>query len=333
MTGRLARVLLLAGLVFGGGSIARAAQIARIDVDEAVLLESPRAESQALVKLRKGEYIVVSNYPYEGYYKARSQSGEVGFVSTQNVFIIRDPEFLKKHLKQSPETRSLERDHTLVEDPRTGEIRTVVPVGHNDWKVALLGGMTLFPASAINTAGGTAGFIYGFHFGLELGVPLNERFAVLLRAESLSKSLRILRSSDGVHTHTYKGSSFPVAAGIEWRVLHESGKFWVNLSALAGAGFSTSFSSYQVDVAKTALWEGTALTWMAKGDIGFRFADRWLVFFEAGYRSLATAAITGTGDTTANGDFQDTTVNPAVWKTFAVDYSGFFVSLGGAFYF
>ena len=76
----IAAIAFVAGFA-AGATGAWAAQPARVDVDGVTLTEGPMKTSRTLAKLHKGQALAVSNYPTQGFYKARTSEGTVGWVS------------------------------------------------------------------------------------------------------------------------------------------------------------------------------------------------------------------------------------------------------------
>ena len=62
-----------------------AAQPARVEIDGAKLSEGPGKSTRTLEKLHKGQALAVSNYPTQGYYKARTAEGNVGWVPVDSL--------------------------------------------------------------------------------------------------------------------------------------------------------------------------------------------------------------------------------------------------------
>lgn len=67
--------------------VAQAAQVGRVIVDQAALHEFPQEGSAILARIPKDTQVTVSNVPTSGFYKARIQSGQVGWISGNDLFV------------------------------------------------------------------------------------------------------------------------------------------------------------------------------------------------------------------------------------------------------
>ncbi|MDR3607381.1 MAG: SH3 domain-containing protein [Oligoflexia bacterium] len=66
-------------------SSAFAAQNAVVDADNLPLLDGPQKGANVIRRLKKGMHLQVSNYPTEGYYKARTPEKQIGWVGADSL--------------------------------------------------------------------------------------------------------------------------------------------------------------------------------------------------------------------------------------------------------
>lgn len=66
---------------------AHAAQVGKVIVDQASVHEYPQENSRVIAKVPKDEQVTVSNVPTQGFYKARVKSGQVGWISGNEIFV------------------------------------------------------------------------------------------------------------------------------------------------------------------------------------------------------------------------------------------------------
>jgi hypothetical protein len=90
-------IFFLAGPCFG----ARLGKIKSVEVD---LYESPSQSSKSLSHLRAGQFVAASNLPTRGFFKVRSASGVVGWITGDAI------EFNFRTSSMSIEEKDLERE-------------------------------------------------------------------------------------------------------------------------------------------------------------------------------------------------------------------------------
>lgn len=78
---RLLMCLICLFSLFGASEL-WSAQLGRVDVEDAPVLETPTSDAKVLEKLKKGVALAASDIPTQGYYKVRTPSGIVGWVSS-----------------------------------------------------------------------------------------------------------------------------------------------------------------------------------------------------------------------------------------------------------
>lgn len=82
------RLAVVFGLVMAvSGPKALAAQVGKVIVDQAELHEYPQSGSKVLARIAKDTQVTVSNAPTEGFYKARTATGQIGWISGNDLFV------------------------------------------------------------------------------------------------------------------------------------------------------------------------------------------------------------------------------------------------------
>ena len=67
------------------GFAAKAAQVGQVVVEEAHVYQYPQSGSKVIANLKRGETVPVSNLPTEGFFKAKLSSGEMGWLSGNDI--------------------------------------------------------------------------------------------------------------------------------------------------------------------------------------------------------------------------------------------------------
>jgi hypothetical protein len=83
-----ARVLVFL-FVFSGNAFS--AQVAIVDTDNTPLLDGPQKKANVIQKLKKDVRLDISNYPTEGFYKARTRDHVIGWVSADSLDLQKSP--------------------------------------------------------------------------------------------------------------------------------------------------------------------------------------------------------------------------------------------------
>ena len=307
---------------------AHAAYPARVDVDETPLYQFPKEDAEVLKTLRQGEALAISNYPTQGYYKARTIDGDVGWVKADVLIIYERGEASAEGQPQVRVQDDQIDGKAQPRDPRGPRVDPRVEEAPRAsarvyrWQLRALVGMDFFPMTAINDQLGDAYMTNAVHGGGEGMYRIVDAAWVVLRAEYLFKT--VVAKSGGNQFEFY-ASSLPVYAGIELNVL-EGENLSLGLGLLGGLGLGTSFSSTASGQNKPNVTEysGTALSALVRGIASWHLTSWLNLFAEAGYRYLATTAASPTKSGNGNGIF----VTAGKEAKLSVDMSGLDVSAG-----
>lgn len=313
--------------------VAQAAQLGQIDADSAKIYRLPQGDAEIVTTVKKGDYLTVSNYPYEGYYKVRTTKGEVGFIDTNDIYVIRDPEVLRKvlhHNKQAPQIRRDEPQVDLPTKPdREGRLGIKGPI-----HASLYGGLTLFPWSEFQTATSVTNYTGSLDFGGEVHFPVSRDFTFGIRMDIMTKGF-VIKDSGGSTTHNLSSGAIPLMLGFGWRATpaDASSKFRVFVAAMGGVSFNTSFSSQDVTIASDNVTTYSALGIAALGkvEVAYMLSRALGLKLEGGYRFLRTTGAVTASPASASGNTYLQSGGSTI--TMILNYSGFEVGGGAVFYF
>jgi hypothetical protein len=298
-----------------------AARNARIDADVAEVREGPGAGYNASFKLKKGSPVVVSNVPTEGYYKARTANGMIGWIAAEALIVAEaepetpSPDADEPKKKEPPKKKLLDPD----EDPFTAARRKGRHV-----QVRGFGGMNFYNSADANALLKFDGLKNGYGYGGELGIRLYKDFWLVGRGERLFKALT---GSDTKTNASYKFSfdSIPLTGGFQLGLFDEDGITGA-MVLLGGMGTKTQLSCTDAAGNVVVLGGGNYLTGIAKLNIGFELSRVFGIFAEAGYRYLKTPAVIPGVDNDAGTIFKSN----GSFVPISLDMSGFMASGGVA---
>jgi len=104
-------------LCFGfWGTAALAAQFGKVIVDSANVLEFPNGGAKPISALKRNSVLQVSNVATEGFYKVRLPSGDIGWVSGNDIFVMQSDPSAGTPRPGPVETKSEEAPKAPIED-------------------------------------------------------------------------------------------------------------------------------------------------------------------------------------------------------------------------
>ncbi len=316
MTGRLAAIVvwvvfLCGGLVWTSG--AWAARPGRVDVEGAEVYEGPGSSFKVVDKLPKGTPLAVSNVATEGFFKVRTPSGAVGFMSAEVLV-----------MNETPAGAPPADTGPFSEIPSTTVAAREAPT-RKYVRFRFLGGLNFFSVGDVNTLFNFDELKLGFHGGMEFNLLLKSDIALVVRFERIFKTVV---ATDSVSRKSFQLdlNSTPVTTGVEL-LLSKDKKFFTQFVILGGLGIQTGLTS-------TALNEGApnltgyldhAFTAMAKINGNWTLNKTWFFFGELGYRVLKTRTMASPG---VAGAGQEAFKANNVFVPIALDLSGPFAGFG-----
>lgn len=307
-----------------------AARPGRIDVEGAELFEGPGRGYSVLEKLARGTPVAASNYPTEGFYKVRTGSGLVGWVSIDSIVIddLPDPIEPSKQPLNTPSTAD-------PSNPWRGKSPTAT---HADYfrnrryshflRVRALGGLSFFQADELNSFLSFGGLKNGMHVGGEVNFRFTRDIAMVVRVERMSKEIAG-RDSTTDMVFQMDLSAIPIMTGLEITLTEES-NFSSYFGIMAGIGLSTSLSSTIVGRENaTTTFLSHNFTGLGRLLLAYHLTKTTHFFVEAGYRLLRTQPQIPS----STGDGKEIWQRGGTFQPLSIDLSGVISSVGVALHF
>jgi hypothetical protein len=241
-----------------------AARPARILTQTAEVFEEPAGDSTVLENLPFDTGVAVSNEPTEGFYKVRTPSGKVGWISGTVLQLE----------GEAPETSASPERATGLQDP----------FSNARLRVSLMGGGVFSDWVDMNVLFGTTGVTTLVQAGAEIEWRFAPRFGLLLRGDWQS-STRVISDLETGANFTVVSSSLPLLLGLN-AVLVKSSRFELGLGGLLGVSPLTWMSTEELPntsgadptVASTLGFVG-----QARLSAALQVVSRFAVVFEGGW--------------------------------------------------
>jgi hypothetical protein len=276
-----------------------AARVAVIDSDEAVLLETPNRAGKILEKLKQGDEVAASNLPVEGFFKVRTQSGILGWMS-EEVLELRPPPI-------SPPTEGGEEPP--AKDPLKKKV--IQQEVHQRVRFRGFGGYNYFNLNGIVTSVSISQLAY---FGGEFTYLISPGFGIILRGERITQNINL---TDAATSNLYQigMGSTPITVGPEFGIV--GNKLAVHFSMLGGIGFNSLLQATgTTDSTSGMVSASLPFTAIVKADLTWQFSRVLGLFAEGGFRYLHATDIGPTGN------------SPILQPLSALDFRGPFLGAG-----
>ena len=210
--------VLFLGVSFMNANFAIAAKPAKIIKDAINVFEKPKSDSSVISSIPKDVTIQVSNNPTNGYYKARTPEGKIGWIAESD----------------------LETSAPVKTEPgktETVQAKEISPKSASPFSLLVMGGMQVlnnggFPAEISTTNAST-----GFGGTLELHYKFKDHLILAGKAEYFSSS-SAQTPSTGV-TQEFKFSTLPLMAGVIVVPIRKE-KYKIGLGLFGGVSLMTS---------------------------------------------------------------------------------------------
>ena len=263
--------------VWASSSIAYAARTAVLN-EPADLYEKPDKKSTVLDKIVKGEPVVASNIPLQGFYKIRTRNGTIGWILEDALALgpMPSPEEIQQSQEQAPQPSR----RTASEDKARDQPEEKAPKTES-FRLRILGDLNFFSASGVVT---NYVLTQAFSLGGEISMPVFKDFSVVLRMEKLSSSTPLINAANGDTVQINVGG-LPIMGGLEYNLL--SGPVMtVHVAAFVGYSLQTELQAS--DLTNSAVVDGVSSGFTALGKVDFTLQVSSLIslFAEAGYRLL-----------------------------------------------
>jgi hypothetical protein len=310
-------ILIFISLFFGVGIVhVWAARPGVVNVDEIEVRESPSDRAKVLETLHRGDVVQASNHSVSGYYKSRTQSGIIGWISKEGV-----------HLEDPISTDTFFGEYHFPDDfPSPQKTLRKIEKGNARFRrtVQLRGfaGINLFSAGSVIP---NYVLTQGFEYGGELEISVTPKLDFVIRTEKIFKGYLL---TDGLSSRDFRVdiSSQPVMIGVQGK-LYRASRFLLEASLLGGLGLNTGIqstvSSATVPSTTTASFSGHNLTFLGKIDVSWQFSRRFGTFFETGYRYLNSSAFDPPRSTGSGADILE--------PGFSLNLSGLMLAMGLTF--
>ena len=312
-------ILLLIALMLSFPAFA--AQYGKVVVDQANVYEFPQARSKVVGKAMKDEVMVVSNIATEGFYKVRTSTGDLGWVSGNDMFVAKVLENNTPIPEVStPATTPAGPGAKARETPIPTEDTTPSYVEHS--RVIFAGGM-----HSLSYAGTPDGFNgktlnLGWDGLAECQFKIAKILFWAVRAEFLTATSGPLLMGSGI-THDLSYSSIPVQIGFQISPI-TARRFRFGMGVYAGAAYST-IGIHQTYTTRTGVdgpdFHSLDPTATANFQMNIGLSDHAGIFFEGAYRYEKSAVAPSDVFLGGTGLFQGI-------NSFQVDYSGIIGRVG-----
>ncbi len=297
----------LIGLLVCFGSTAMAAQLGKVIVDSANVLEYPNAGAKVVSSVKKNSVLQVSNLATEGFYKVRLPSGDLGWVSGNDVFVspaesAKSPQFSESKEEQ-PEKK---REKIADEDDFWGD-KTRIQLGFG-LKYTVYGGLTDYFTG-----------LEDMNYGQTISVELQRKWFYLLYW-ALRVELNTAKSGDQQISATtvqrINEFSIPIQLGIMIHPIHTR-KFRIGLGAYAGASVVnyTEIEQEVSSVSNSVKYSSIDPVGSGVVQVSYGLTKALAIFGEFDYRYHVT------------GEQSPTTVLGTI-PGFQIDYSSYFMKMG-----
>jgi hypothetical protein len=325
--------------------LAHAARPARVDVDETPLFQSLSPDSDLVRKLPQGARLVVSNLPIQGFYKARTAEGEVGWVNVKAIELLEapSPEEVKKWEKKRKEAKveyegrvdegDDEIDSRSDRKPRLFDVRSEKSTArwlkrpNEKWMVTVFHGTTYLSMEDMRKQTGLDLPKIATQWAFELQYQHKKTWMPLLfRMEYVNWSNVVVDSSHRVYR--LEASSAPLMGGVKFE-LNEEGPLFLDFAVLLGVSPKQSFTVTALSQADPNVLSMSAPAFSAliKFDARYELSEDWAIAAELGYRSLKSGKATYTeGDSSTGGASLLSEGGSLVTQN--IDLSGLIASIG-----
>ncbi len=206
------------------GHSALAAQIGKIVVDEASVYEFPQRSAKVVGKLPKGAEQTVSNLPTDGFFKTKLSTGDIGWISGNDILVGTGG----APASSKPKAPGAKRREIVSEDEispnRFKADKYRIQLGYGFQNLAYGGLSSQFQK--------TVDLNYGKSFGIEIQRMISESLHWAFRAEMYSSKTgtQDLGSST---TQTLEQYSIPIQLGLIYSPIY-SKRFRLGLGAYFG---------------------------------------------------------------------------------------------------
>ncbi len=291
--------------------LASAAQFATVGDGGAVVFEGPTPESRTLSRLELGDRVSAANVPIQGYFKVRTRSGQIGWISTQSlVFAIPQQEIGKEAV--SPPSTVLR-----------AEVSEPAPVARSA-RFKFFGGGGSAGLTDVDALLGETGLSLTRGVGAEVGYSLSPTVAFVFRAE-YQYSQSVVRDEVTLKSYDHAVSSIPMMAGFEFQISRSRNWGWSG-ALMGGLSPTTRLSTISLGDESPNQTELSGASWagLLGTQITYSPGGRISYFLESGYLLAFTSQLIPTVEGNGGELYQV----DGEYIPIAIDLSGPRLSLG-----
>jgi len=271
--------LLAVGTVLFWSSFVFGARPASVVQDNTEVYERPDNGSTVVDVLAKQEPVDASNSPTNGFYKVRTKTGVLGWVTSEALGLKESEPVVEK----PPQAVTPEKPQKMENSPKSK---------YAHFQARALGDINFFTAAGVIT--NFDNVTLGYSFGGEIGYRFTRALALMIRVEQIFKNLS-LTDSTSTTNFTVNLGSLPVMGGLDLQLVR-SPKFSLHLGAFAGMAFATQLQSTNMTNSTSSDYIATvstqSITALGKLEVGWHFSQVFSLFLEGGYRYLQTSTLT-----------------------------------------
>lgn len=298
-------------MVFAG-PLAVAAQMGKVVTDQAPIYEFPQKGARVIGKVRKGLGYPVSNLPTEGYYKLRTNSGEYGWISGNDILVEGGKvEAYQKDIDggSSPEPAATGKTEAPAPDTEWWGDRTRIQLGMGVHALAY---------------GGISDYISGtnsLNLGTQYSLEIQRKFFYLIygaiRAQIMSADTGAQKISSSGTTQRIIQYGVPVEIGLILHPIHAR-KFRIGFGGYAGAslGTWTSVQTVTSGVDQTVKYSSIDPIGTLSVQVTYGLSKAFALFLDVSGRYHVT------------GNQAATVQNGVNIPSFKINYSGYYATGG-----
>lgn len=283
------------------GTAALAAQVGTIIVDEAQVHQFPQGGSNVITTLPRDQSLAVSNIPTEGFYKVRLPSGELGWISGNDMLVGKKPA-----APASAEPVTASAPEAGVADPAVAvkpaarkKKKKEAPIPEveedafdgDDSRILLMLGVQNPSYADFKESYVTEGLLPNSGVLLEMQFKLSKHFHWAARAEfNFAKVDAKEIATD--KTQTLKQSSIPLMAGIVFSPVTTRG-FRLGVGAYAGMALASTMTVAQTTptLSEQVQYSSVDPLGLINAQMAFGIGTHTAIVVEGGYRYQKTGTL------------------------------------------
>lgn len=247
------------------GFSAMAAQNAKVIVDSANVYDKPQTDGAVVGTVTKDSKIAVSNQPTNGFYKTRTLSGALGWISGNDISTAAVADESSGNSGASSDSKKPKKETPTVSD-------------HS--RIQIFGGINYIANEPLASQMLPTGSVMGFSGGAEIQFKINELFYWGGRAEYLTASSE---TKSGAITQTVSFSTIPLMLGGMIVPLSKP-KFRLGFGAYVGISLLTSLKVEKTSAAENPAYSSSDLCEYANVQASYKISNSMAILGEAGYR-------------------------------------------------